>query len=167
MNRRHVPLLLAASLAVVLTACQPKPPATNVEEIKKAIAAANAQQVQAFQSKDIEGMTKNYAPDAVVLPQHSPMISGKDAMHSFFEGMTRDMGNDFTFSMTKFDASGDIAYEFGNYSGSFAGVADKGKYLTVWKKQSDGKWMIAADIFNTDLPPMAMPTPEPEKKGKK
>jgi hypothetical protein len=32
--------------------------------------------------------------------------------------------------------------------------------------QSDGKWMIVVDMFNTDLPAPTPPAPEPTKKGK-
>ncbi len=31
-------------------------------------------------------------------------------------------------------------------------ISDKGKYVTVWKKQADGSWKVMLDIFNTDLP---------------
>ena len=30
-------------------------------------------------------------------------------------------------------------------------VSDKGKYLTVYKKQPDGNWKVIADIGNSDL----------------
>jgi hypothetical protein len=33
------------------------------------------------------------------------------------------------------------------------GVAEKGKYVTAWKKQADGKWKVTDDIFNADAPP--------------
>jgi ketosteroid isomerase-like protein len=32
-------------------------------------------------------------------------------------------------------------------------VSDKGKYVTVWKKQKDSSWKVLLDIFNSDLPP--------------
>ena len=28
-----------------------------------------------------------------------------------------------------------------------------GKYITVWKKQSDGTWRVTADMFNANGPP--------------
>jgi ketosteroid isomerase-like protein len=31
-------------------------------------------------------------------------------------------------------------------------VTDRGKYLTVWKKQPDGKWKAVADMGISDLP---------------
>jgi ketosteroid isomerase-like protein len=37
-------------------------------------------------------------------------------------------------------------------------VNDSGKYVEVRRKQSDGSWLIAVDIFNSDLP-----APQPAK----
>jgi ketosteroid isomerase-like protein len=31
-------------------------------------------------------------------------------------------------------------------------ATDKGKYVTVFKKQADGSWKVVADIFNSDGP---------------
>ena len=31
-------------------------------------------------------------------------------------------------------------------------TTDKGKYLTVFKKQPDGSWKAVADMINSDLP---------------
>jgi hypothetical protein len=35
-------------------------------------------------------------------------------------------------------------------------VTDTGKYLVHWK-QVGGKWLLANDIWNSDLPAMPMP----------
>jgi hypothetical protein len=44
-------------------------------------------------------------------------------------------------------------------------MADTGKFVTVWRKQVDGSWKIAYDIWNTDIAAPAMPSePETEKK---
>jgi len=52
---------------------------------------------------------------------------------------------------------GGVAVETGTFEWmlqpkSGAAVKDKGKYLTVWKRQPDGTWKIVRDINNTDLP---------------
>jgi ketosteroid isomerase-like protein len=31
-------------------------------------------------------------------------------------------------------------------------LTEKGKYVTVYKKQADGGWKAVADIFNADAP---------------
>ena len=35
---------------------------------------------------------------------------------------------------------------------------DRGKYLTVWRKQADGTWKSIADMFNSDVPMPPPPT---------
>ena len=54
--------------------------------------------------------------------------------------------------------SGDLGYTSGTYDLSFKDasgktISDKGKYLTVWKKEADGSWKVLFDMFNSDLPP--------------
>ncbi len=149
MSTLRMIVLCLISAAFALSSCGTD---TNVDEIKQIIHDANARQIEGFKTKDVEAMIVNYAPDAVILPPNSPMIEGRAAIGEFFRGMLTLMGDDMSFSTTRFDASGDLAYEFGTYEGSFGGVPDKGKYVAVWKKQPDGNWMIAADIFNTDIP---------------
>jgi len=38
-------------------------------------------------------------------------------------------------------------------------ISDKGKYLTVWKKEADGDWKVLVDTYNSDLPPIPSPPP--------
>jgi ketosteroid isomerase-like protein len=66
-------------------------------------------------------------------------------------------------------ASGDLAYDQGTYTMTGPGpdgkpITDKGKYLAVVKKQADGSWKVAEDMWNSDLPAVAPPAPA-KKKG--
>ncbi|HAB54622.1 MAG: hypothetical protein A2315_13260 [Ignavibacteria bacterium RIFOXYB2_FULL_35_12] len=160
MSNLRIIQFCVVTLSVVLLSCKQPP---NVEEIRKEVEEADAQQIKAFAAKDIAGMTANYADDATVLPQHSPMVTGQENIEASFKEMS-SMMNEFNFSMTSFDASGDLAYEIGTYIGVFGSVADTGKYVTVWKRQDNGKWMIVADIFNTSLAPPMLTVPETKKK---
>ena len=62
------------------------------------------------------------------------------------------------------DGRDDLAYVVGTYTmtivppGAPGPINDSGKYVEIRRKQSDGSWLIAVDIFNSDLP-----TPEPAK----
>jgi periplasmic protein TonB len=52
--------------------------------------------------------------------------------------------------------SGDLGYVRGSYDASYTAagthVREHGKYLTVWKKQLDGTWKVAVDMYNPDAP---------------
>jgi ketosteroid isomerase-like protein len=56
------------------------------------------------------------------------------------------------------DGRGDLAFERSAFVVSFIpeGVTEPttnpGKYLNIWRKQADGSWLIAINIWNSDLP---------------
>ena len=56
------------------------------------------------------------------------------------------------------EGRGDLAYEYGTVCQDagpiriVAPVTDKGKYVTVLKKQADGEWKMIRDIGHSDLP---------------
>jgi ketosteroid isomerase-like protein len=53
--------------------------------------------------------------------------------------------------------SGDIAYETGTYSMTLSdtkkkAATEKGHYVVVWQKQSDGSWKVVRDVPVSDPP---------------
>ena len=52
--------------------------------------------------------------------------------------------------------SGEMAWVSGRYKlrmndANGKPINDRGKYLEVWEKQTDGNWKCAADMWNSDL----------------
>jgi ketosteroid isomerase-like protein len=64
----------------------------------------------------------------------------------------------FTLKNEEIDGRADVAYVRGTYTmtihpeGAPGPVEDVGKYLEIRKRQPDGSWLLAADIFNSDKP---------------
>jgi len=61
--------------------------------------------------------------------------------------------------------SGDIGYAIGTFEGTIIDSAGnhvpvKGKYVEIWKKQADGSWMVASDMFSSDMPAEPAPVAE-------
>ena len=55
-------------------------------------------------------------------------------------------------------ATGDLGYTRGTYESPMRGLdgqqpLERGKWVSVWKRQADGQWRLNVDIFNTDTPP--------------
>ena len=51
--------------------------------------------------------------------------------------------------------SGEPGFAIGNFVGNNVDsegnlVPVKGKYVEIWKKQADGGWKVAVDMFSTD-----------------
>jgi uncharacterized protein (TIGR02246 family) len=155
--------LAALGLAVILSGCASAPapapvaPDTHDADVK-AIKDLEATWVQNFASKDPDKIASVYADDASVMITDMPVINGIPAAKSALKSMVADKNFSITFASDKVDVakSGDIAYSQGSYTTTSTNpktkkpATDKGKYVTVFKKQADGSWKVVADIFNSD-----------------
>lgn len=68
----------------------------------------------------------------------------------------KDAGlRDWRIEPNRVEQFGDIALEYGTYTNLIrqpngTDAAASGKYLVVWRRQADGRWLIHADIANSD-----------------
>jgi uncharacterized protein (TIGR02246 family) len=164
MRRLYVMTVLVFSLVMMglTVACQqaapPSPPDTRAAD-ERAVRDADAAGSKAAAAKDLEGYLAFYAEDASVFPPNAPMQTGKESMRKDLSEAMASPGFALSWQVNKVEASrgGDLAYSIGTYQGTMNDakgrlVTERGKYVTVWKKQVDGKWKIVADIYNSDLP---------------
>ena len=122
-------------------------------EIRNAIAATNANFLEAFSRGDAAGLAATYTSNGQALPSNSDIIEGRTALQGFWEAVL-DMGiKSATLETVELDIQGNTAIEIGKYTmqGSGGQILDKGKYLVVWK-QEDGQWKWHRDIWNSSMP---------------
>jgi len=129
-----------------------------VQAVRSRIEETNEQFMKAINRGDTASVAALYTEDAVVLPPNAEIVRGRDAAKALFDGMIQQLGiPTLTLSTVDVTELGDTAYEVGNYTMKLqppgaAPVDDNGKYVVVWKRQTDGAWKLAVDIWNTDLP---------------
>ncbi len=163
MQARHLSLA-AVSLAVCLIGCTPAappapPPDTHDADVK-AIKDVETAWVQAFATKDADKIATFYSDDASVFITGAPIITGMPAIKGALKPMVADKNFAITFASDKVDVakSGDLGYSQGAYTMTSTApkakkvLTEKGKYVTVYKKQGDGSWKAVADIVNADAP---------------
>jgi len=159
--------LAAISFVVFLAGCTPAappsaPPDTHDADAK-AIKGVEAAWVQAFATKDVDRVAAFYTDDASVFLQAAPILNGIPAIKAALKPMIADRNFSLSFAADKVDIakSGDLGYSQGAYTMTYSSskgkktVAEKGKYVTIFKKQTDGSWKNVADIFNADAPATA------------
>jgi ketosteroid isomerase-like protein len=146
-----------------------EPKDTRVAD-EAAIRNTDTQWAKAAAAKDVDATVAYYSDDASLLPPNAPMASDKASIRAAWAGL---VGPDTSLSWqaTKVEAarSGDLGYVMGTYEmeskdASGKAESDRGKFVEVWKKQADGNWKAAVDIFNSDLPVAAA---KPEAAAKK
>jgi uncharacterized protein (TIGR02246 family) len=145
-------------LSLSLGACKEKAPDTAADE--KAIRDNEAAWVKDWQAKDPDKIVSHYSPDAVLLVANVPAMKGSDAIKSGIAPMLKDphMSLTFTPTVVVIAKGDDMAYTQGVYTMTYSEpktgmtLIEKGKYVTVYKKQDDGTWKAVEDIDNADGP---------------
>lgn len=151
-------IVIAAAPIALLAACNqaaaPADPAAVLAEIQK----VEEGQIAAFNADDADGATAVYAADARFFDAGSPVVVGSDAIKAAFGAMLGDANAalELTENGSWVAASGELAVTSADYKQTMTGVDGKpttiaGANLTVWQKQADGSWKIAAD-FNGPAP---------------
>ncbi len=168
--REFLASLLGISMALIAGGCaQPaaSPEAPDMREADMAaIMTLEREWLKAFEAKDADKVASFYAEDASVLLPNMPIVNGRESARNTMSGMFADPNFFLTFDSTKIEAarSSDIAYSQGTYTmattdakmkGNVA--TEKGKFVTVFKKQEDGTWKVVADIVNADGPATSAP----------
>jgi ketosteroid isomerase-like protein/quercetin dioxygenase-like cupin family protein len=145
--RRFVWTLGLALAWISAGACAPS---ANVEQERNALLALDREWSQT--TKDMNKFVSYIAPDASLHPPGMPVATGSAAIMDTFMKMSATPGFAVQWMATKSDvsAAGDLGYTVGTYEASMNGATERGKYVTVWKKQGDGTWKVAQDIFNAD-----------------
>ncbi len=108
--------------------------------------------------KDTDLVVSFYTDDATVYPPNDIIGTGHDGAKKIWGAMLSDPSLTISWKAQhgEIASSGDIGYTSGTYELSMKGpdgkpINDKGKFLCVWKKQSDGKWKALRDMWNSDL----------------
>lgn len=130
--------------------------ATLSDEDVAAIKASTEAFVQATNSKDWAAVAAMYTEGAVFMPPNQPIVQGREAIQAWMEAFPTL--TEFNLIDVEIDGCGDLAFSRQTLSitiapeGAPEPIKDEGKTLLILRKQSDGSWLIAIDIFNSDLP---------------
>jgi len=138
-------------------------------KIEQALRDLDAQWSKDAGAKDVDKTVSYYAEGAVVMPPNASSATTKETIRSAWKELLTSPGAAISWKATKVEVakSGDLAYVSGTYEetmtdASCKPVNDRGKYVEIFKKQTDGTWKVVADIWNSDLPASA-PAPSEKK----
>lgn len=163
MRIRHEALFALIFISSAVVACAPDAPSraeatqtNDAESIRQADRAWSAAQA----ADGLDGAMSAYLDNAMMLPPNAPISVGKEAIRAALaEAGVGSPGFSVSWEPTTIEVaeSGELAYAIGTNRGTVPGpcgtpIEVQGKYIEIWKKDSDGTWKIAADMFNSDLP---------------
>lgn len=162
MSFRCWKLVVLGVLGIVTAACATTPRADPRTE-EEAIRELDRRWVREIAARNVSAVVDFYADDGMVMAPNAPAAKGKAGLHAVYTDLMKEANNlSLTFEPTQITvaAAGDVAHDIGTYRLAMdtpgGRINDSGKYITLWKKV-DGQWKVAADMFNSDLAPPAIP----------
>lgn len=129
---------------------------TELAELVEAIRGVSEARVTRIHERSADALVDEfYQEDARLMAPGRPPVRGSSALREFWQDEFDQGLVTLNLNAIEIDGSGDLAYEIGTYDlmvrhearGPFQ---DHGKYVVVYKRQPDGGWKAAADIFNSD-----------------
>jgi uncharacterized protein (TIGR02246 family) len=124
------------------------------ERARAEIDSLGRQWEESANTAQVERLVEIYAPDAVILPPGGPVIEGSETIRELFRQEFERFDTKLAFTTQEIEVDGDMAYRRGRYvwrgtprlSGQT--IETTNKFLEVWRRQPDGSWRIAVDMWN-------------------
>ena len=114
--------------------------------------------IQDLRAKRLEPILKSYAADAAFLQPTGVRITGPAALRGLFQMIMSTFDSDLTLHSRSLEASGDLAYDSGDFEEGLTVIAtgakinSKGSYIIIYKRQANGSWLIVQQVW-TGTPP--------------
>ncbi len=168
MRLLRVSLLLLPFLILPAPAAPPGGPASPSprEEAERSLREMESRLARVAAAKDVEAFLSLWAEDAATFSPGDPVAVGREKVREEWGPLLRDPGASLTWEPDRVEASqsGDLGYTYGRYESRRTGADGKrvvrtGKYVTIWRKEKDGRWRVVLDIGSPDPPPAEQRAP--------
>ena len=144
----------------------------DMSRAEAAVRRITQEWVLACNTKHLDDLLDLYVADALVLRSNYPPVRGAAAVREFFFGALDAGLGEVEVEPLRVEISGDLAYEAGRCKALVPSATGKrreerGKYLWVCARQSNGEWKLAADCWSSDLTFSNMESDVPPSSGVK
>ena len=155
--RRTLATATALLLAATFLAAHEPAAAVDLEATKRAIRIADLEMAKAVSDRNLEKFNTLIADDAVFFGRD--VSRGREAVAKAWLPLFTDASMFLKWQPNEVhvSASGDLGYSIGTYERmskdpSGRPTSATGTYVSIWRKQADGKWRAVLDIGTPGTP---------------
>jgi ketosteroid isomerase-like protein len=150
-------------LILLLAACQ-RGTSSDTTEVRRVIEENNARIMHWYATGQADSIASFFAHDARQMPPNMPPVVSRDSIASFWRRGFNEGKWSFDLKTQEVLSDNSLAAERGTYTLSFVAgpnapfpsFQDRGNYVVVWRKESDGTWRAV-----WDAPVSTVPLPQP------
>jgi ketosteroid isomerase-like protein len=170
MVRSAAYLLIVASLCGCRGGNRPAAQA-DVPAVDYIIDSLNNRFITLIAAGQADSASTLFANDVWQMPPNMMPLVGRDSVRAFWTNMTKSGKVEFNLQTQDVIATDSIAVERGSYVLKYAAqpgaripsFMDRGNYVVLWRRSSDGHWLIVWDAPVSTVP-MPVPAPTPAKR---
>jgi uncharacterized protein (TIGR02246 family) len=149
--------ILASVACAPGTEAPPTPVATGPSEAEDIAAIRDTRLnrfAASFMGADPDGFLASVTEDMVIMPPDEPAVSGHDAIRAWLEGFFAAYETDLEYTDSDVSLFGDVAFEAYAFRWTLTPldggepIRQAGKGVYVFRRQADGSWSVARDIWN-------------------
>lgn len=156
-------------LATATLACAKPAPPVDTQADVAAINTVREREITLVSAGKMDSLLALYTSDVQFMPPGEDAVSGQDGLRKWFEATLAQAALSGRYTSSNVTVSGDLAVD--QYTGTLTATPKSGgaaseehlKGFHIMKRQADGTWKIAQDLWNTDAPPPSAPPPATKK----
>jgi ketosteroid isomerase-like protein len=103
---------------------------------------------RAWQARDAAGLAALFAEDGFVMSSGRPPVRGREKIRAAYQGA----GGPLALRALAFATEGRTGYIIGAFART-KDAEDTGKFVLALRRGDDGRWLIAADMDNSNTRP--------------
>ena len=144
---------------LILTGCsQSAAPDTRDADARALRDGEVAAFVKDWGGKDADRIAAHYTDDGNVMIPNAPVMTGKAAIAKSMKDALADPNWSLALQPVQVEVSkgGDLGYTRGTYvltatdTASKKAATEKGRFVTIFRKEADGSWKVVEDINNAE-----------------
>jgi ketosteroid isomerase-like protein len=140
-----------------LYTCSSKPDELSKADMKKIVDENNQLLKKYFQNQNIEKLANLYTDSAKLCPNGSGFVIGRDSIRAFWtEDFKTAKVLDMKTNTLTINGNSLVIYETGKTTSKIMYkdtlYTPTVKYINVWVKQPNGKYLLDVDFWNKDVP---------------
>ena len=156
MKIQFVLIAVVAVLQIDCRSCSSSDDGMDIRDCVERMARASE---DAMLNGKLDQLLEFYEEGATSLPPNSQAVVGRSLIRSYMDTVSAYgiIVKEAQFAPLSIDVEDNLAYEVGRYTMTMhvptvGLVREEGKYMSVWKRQSDDSWKVHTDIWNTNTP---------------
>lgn len=159
--RRVIGPWLVVATGLIVPACtrEPSDPAISVTEYETELIEVDREFARSMAEGGLDAWVDHFAPEGAMISGQGE-ITGEPYIRAAMAPVLTDSTVVFTWTpeRARVAESGELGYTVGDYrisrrdsTGQIAETLDRGKYVSIWRRQPDGTWKVVADIGSSAL----------------